>query len=145
MTFKREGTDGKKWELTRFATDNNYRCVGLGGKMFNYFVEKYSPEEVKSFADRRWTVNYERNLYVNLGFKFVCFTGPDYKYYYTKDNKPIRFHKFGFRKKILLRKYPERLNKNMTETEMAKALGYDRIWDCGLIRYVWTKNEKSRD
>jgi len=27
----------------------------------------------------------------------------------------------------------------MTETEMAKALGYDRIWDCGLIKYVWKK------
>ena len=25
----------------------------------------------------------------------------------------------------------------MTETEMAKALGYDRIWDCGLFKYVW--------
>jgi hypothetical protein len=25
----------------------------------------------------------------------------------------------------------------MTETEMVKELGYDRIWDCGLIKYVW--------
>ena len=25
----------------------------------------------------------------------------------------------------------------MTETEMAKELGYDRIWDCGLIKYVY--------
>ena len=32
------------------------------------------------------------------------------------------------------------LTENMTETEMAKELGYDRIWDCGLIKYVWTKN-----
>ena len=30
----------------------------------------------------------------------------------------------------------------MTETEMAKELGYDRIWDCGLIKYVW---ERKRD
>ena len=139
MTFKRVNADDKKWELTRFATDNNYRCIGLGGKMFNYFVGKYSPEEVKSFADRRWTVNYGKNLYVNLGFRFVCFTDPDYKYYYTKDNKPTRFHKFGFRKKLLLRRFPDKLNENMTETEMARALGYDRIWDCGLIKYVWTK------
>ena len=29
----------------------------------------------------------------------------------------------------------------MTETEMAKELGYDRIWDCGLIKYVWKKEE----
>lgn len=29
----------------------------------------------------------------------------------------------------------------MTETEMAKELGYDRIWDCGLIKYVYTKTD----
>lgn len=29
----------------------------------------------------------------------------------------------------------------MTETEMVKKLGYDRIWDCGLIKYVWEKPE----
>lgn len=29
----------------------------------------------------------------------------------------------------------------MTETEMARELGYDRIWDCGLIKYVWKRNE----
>ena len=27
----------------------------------------------------------------------------------------------------------------MTELEMARALGYDRIWDCGLFKYVWEK------
>ena len=32
----------------------------------------------------------------------------------------------------------------MTETEMAKELGYDRIWDCGLFKFVW-KKEKSED
>jgi len=25
----------------------------------------------------------------------------------------------------------------MTELEMARELGYDRIWDCGLIKYVY--------
>ena len=29
----------------------------------------------------------------------------------------------------------------MTETEMVKELGYDRIWDCGLIKYVWKREE----
>ena len=26
---------------------------------------------------------------------------------------------------------------NMTENEMRKALGLKKIWDCGLIKYVW--------
>ena len=31
----------------------------------------------------------------------------------------------------------------MTELEMTKALGYDRIWDCGLFKYVWRKETPS--
>ena len=29
----------------------------------------------------------------------------------------------------------------MTELEMMKELGYDRIWDCGLIKYVYKKED----
>ena len=96
--------------------------------------------KIKSFADRRWTINEENNLYKQLGFKFVSYTNPDYKYYNTNVDKYKRWHKFGFRKQILLKKYPDKLDKNMTDKEMVKALGYDRIWDCGLIKYVWSKN-----
>ena len=28
-------------------------------------------------------------------------------------------------------------------TEMAKTLGYSKIWDCGLLKYVWTRKEDS--
>ena len=27
----------------------------------------------------------------------------------------------------------------MTEIEMVQSLGYDRIWNCGLFKYVWHK------
>lgn len=135
MTFKTENNG--KWELTRFASDYNYICCGVGGKLFKYFIREYNPNSVKSFADRRWTVDEENNLYIQLGFKFDGYIPPDYKYYNVNVNKYKRFHKFGFRKKTLLKKYPDKLNPEMTETEMVKELGYDRIWDCGLIKYVW--------
>lgn len=137
MSFKTENNG--KWELTRFASDYNYICCGVGGKLFTQFIKDYQPEIVKSFADRRWTIDEENNLYLKLGFKFDGYTKPDYKYYNPKVNKYKRFHKFGFRKKTLLKKYPDKLNPNMTETEMIKELGYDRIWDCGLIKYIWNK------
>lgn len=137
MSFKTENNG--KWELTRFASNYNYICCGVGGKLFTQFIKDYQPEIVKSFADRRWTIDEENNLYLKLGFKFDGYTKPDYKYYNSKVNKYKRFHKFGFRKKTLLKKYPDKLNPNMTETEMVKELGYDRIWDCGLIKYVWKK------
>ena len=141
MSFLISKKEGAEWELTRFASNYNYICCGVGGKLFKHFIKECNPNSVKSFADRRWTVDEENNVYIQLGFKFDGYIPPDYKYYNAKIDKYKRFHKFGFRKQILLKKYPDILNENMTETEMAKELGYDRIWDCGLIRYVW-KNEQ---
>ena len=97
MTFKTENNG--KWELTRFASDYNYICCGVGGKLFKYFIREYNPSSVKSFADRRWTVDEENNLYIQLGFKFDGYIPPDYKYYNVNVDKYKRFHKFGFRKK----------------------------------------------
>lgn len=133
MTFIEE--EKNMWNLNRFATDINYNVIGAGGKLFNYFTKNYSFNEIKSFADRRWTINPNNNLYTKLGFKFDKFTKADYTYYNPKVEKYKRFHKFGFRKQTLHRKY--NLPLSMTETEMIKKLGYDRIWDCGLIKYVY--------
>ena len=127
-----------KWNLTRFATNYNYVCQGVGGKLFSYFIKNYNPEEVKSFADRRWTINPDNNLYTKLGFKLEKTLKPDYRYYNEHIDKYIRWHKFGFRKHILSKKYGFPIT--MTESEMAKELGYDRIWDCGLFKYVWKPN-----
>ena len=135
MSFKRGYRGGDKWELTRFASDIGLVCQGVGGKLFKHFVRKYSPTEIKSFADRRWTVNEDDNLYTKIGFRLDGYTKPDYKYYGPKLDRYRRFHKFGFRKQILHRKYGFPLE--MTETEMTSRLGLKKIWDCGLIRYVW--------
>lgn len=135
MTFKQEH-DKKKWELTRFASNYNYICQGVGGKLFKYFIRKYNPDEIKSFADRRWTIDEENNIYLQLGFKFDSYTLPDYKYFKTSDGI-IRQHKFGFRKERLHKKYG--LPMTMTEKEMTKKLGYTKIYDCGLIKYIWIK------
>lgn len=137
MSFKKTG---EQWELTRFATKTGVLSCGLGGKLFSAFIRKYSPHTVKTFADRRWTVDKENNLYTKLGFSFVGYTKPEYRYYRPGDG-PVRQHKFGFRKEILHRKHG--LPLSMTETEMTSALGYVKIYDCGLMKYVWTKKEDS--
>lgn len=126
--------------LTRFATDYNFICQGVGGKLFNYFVKKYQPKTIKSFADRRWTCNTNDNIYTRLNFCFDGFVKPDYHYYNPKISRLERIHKFNLRKQKLHKKYGFPLE--MTETEMVKQLGYDRIWDCGLIRYVWKDDKK---
>ena len=127
------------WNLTRFASLNGYICQGVASKMFKHFIRNYDPRYVRSFADRRWTVDSRCNLYTKLGFELDETLKPEYRYYNPQVDKYKRFHKFGFRKSILHNKYG--LPMHMTETEMATALGYVRIWDCGLFKYVWRKEE----
>lgn len=97
MTFVK--SKDSEWELNRFASNINYICQGVGGKLFSYFIKNYSPEIVKSFADRRWTTNKKENLYTKLGFTLECTLKPDYRYVIDGDYK--RVHKFNFRKEIL--------------------------------------------
>lgn len=131
MTFLEE-KDGH-WNLTRYASDNDKRCIGLAGKLFKAFLSAYNPIYVKSFADRRWTLSKENNLYIRLGFELGEELKPDYRYV----NGQRREHKFGYRKNILHKKYG--LPLEMSEYEMTQQLGFYRIYDCGLLRYEWRK------
>ncbi len=128
------------WNLTRFASKQNYVMQGVAGKIFSYFIKKYNPLYVKSFADRRWTIDSTNNLYTKLGFSLDETLKPEYRYYNQKVDRYKRFHKFGFRKQTLHNKYG--LPMYMTESEMAEKLGYTKIWDCGLFKYVWTNPEQ---
>jgi hypothetical protein len=131
MTFK--NITIKDFELTRFATNYNYIIPGIASKLLKYFIRHYQPKKIINFADRRWTIKKDDNLYTKLNFKLIEVTRPDYKYYNTKIHRYKRYHKFQFRRKNLIKKYD--INPNLTEKEMMKELGYDRIWDCGLFKY----------
>ena len=136
MSFKNGNIKQSGWELTRFATNSNYRCHCLGSKIFTNFIRKYNIKEIISFADRRWTIDINNNLYTNLGFTVANIGRPDYRYYNEKVERYKRVHKMYMNKTKLIKKYG--FDKSMTELEMARELGYDRIWDCGLIKYVYT-------
>ena len=128
MTFKQEKPN--EWNLTRFATNTDYRLPGLASKLFKQFVKDCNPIEVKTFLDRRWS-HGNINVYDRMGFRLTETLPPDYRYVV----KNQRLHKFSFRKQILHKKYG--LPLTMTEREMTEQLGFYRIWDCGLYKYVW--------
>lgn len=121
------------WILNRFATDNKYICQGIGGKLFKYFVKNYNPISVKSFADKRWTLD-KNNLYTKLGFELTEELKPDYQYI-NKDNPQKRIHKFNLRKKTLHNHYNFPID--MSEKEMVEKLNLVKIWNCGLYKYEW--------
>ena len=135
MSFIKQPND--KWILNRFATNINKNVIGVGGKLFNWFIKEYKPTEVKSFADRRWTSTIKENLYDKLGFTKDSILRPDYKYVF--ENSIKRFHKFNFRKQNIIKKYG--FEENLTESEMVKKINAKKIWDCGLIKYIWRKKE----
>lgn len=113
-----------KWELSRFAT--SMHVVGGASKLLKYFITNYNPTKIISYADRRWSVG---NLYKQLGFTDTRYSAPSY--WYTKDYRE-RLYRYNFRKSVLLKLGAD---PNKTEWEIMQELGYDRIWDCGTIRY----------
>lgn len=137
MTFVK-WKDGE-YELNRFATDYNYICQGVGGKLFKAFVKENNPDYVKSFADRRWSSEVTGNIYEKIGFEKEEEEEPDYCYL-SLIKPDERIHKFNMRKQTLSKKYD--LPMEMTENEMAKELGYTKIWNCGLIKYCWKKEKQ---
>lgn len=118
----------KSWELNRFCSIPNTQIVGGASKMFSYFVKNYSPTEIISFADRRWS--NQSSVYAQLGFKFVHNTPPNYWYFMPNENK--RIHRYSLRK-------PK--NSDLKEAELRKSQGWNKIWDSGSIKYSWKKGD----
>ena len=125
--------ENNEWSMVRFASDINYIVQGVCSKFITYFSKHYDFSLVKTFLDRRWENNADDNVYTKSGFIKTGISKPDYHY---TNGHGKRLHKFGFRKQKLHKKYG--LPLTMTESEMTKELGYYKIWDCGLIKYVYT-------
>jgi len=138
MSFngKRNMTKNKngEYELSRYVTKQNYIIRGLASKFIKFFIKEYSPNSIISFADRRWTIDPNNNLYTNLGFKLTTIVKPTYYYYNSKVERYKRYHKFSFGKNNLKKRYPN-LDLSKTEKELTEELGFDKIWDCGLFKY----------
>jgi predicted metal-binding transcription factor (methanogenesis marker protein 9) len=122
------------YELKRFVVDNDYNIPGIFSKILKKFIDLYAPGEIISFADKRWTINNE-NLYSKSGFKLIDTLKPDYTYYNSKVSRYKRFHKFSFGKKTLKKKFPDLYSDDKTEWQIMQEAGYDRIWDCGKLKY----------
>jgi len=63
------------WELIRFCTIGNFNIVGIAGKLLKHFETNYKPQEIISYADRRWS---QGNMYYKLGFKLKQISKPNY-------------------------------------------------------------------
>lgn len=144
MTFgKKRKSLGKinnndnEYELVRFSNKKYTNVVGGFSKMLKYFLNKYNPTKIETFADIRWSgINYSKTVYHKNGFKFIGKTPPNY-WYIKNDKYSNRYHRFGFRKDVLIK---DGYDENLTEWEIMKIKGYDRIWDCGSLKFEFINN-----
>lgn len=116
------------WELSRFATHESYSIVGIASKLLAHFKKSVSWTYIYSFADLRWSIG---ELYERLNFVEEAKNKPEYYYYI--DGK--LHHRWGFRRHALAEKYPDKFNSEKTEYENMLAMGYDRVWDAGILKY----------
>jgi len=124
---KKEGV----YELLRFCNKLNTNVVGGASKLYKYFESNYDYEEVISYADRRWS---QGDLYVALNFEKVSESKPNY--FYVKGD--VREARFKYRKDILV---SQGHDKEKTEKQIMKEMGYNRIYDCGALKFKKTKNQ----
>ena len=121
-----------EYELIRYASS---KCViGGASKLFSYFIKKYNPSNVISYADRRWSTTLNNTIYNILNFKMVSISPPSH--WYFRPGYPIRYHSSGCRKHIV----GDKVNiviPLLTEWENMQLNGWDRIWDCGHLKYEW--------
>ena len=131
MSFDKTRTDGI--ELTRYATS----AIIRGGftKLLSYFKKTYGHLYVciTSFADKRYSVG---KVYINNGFDHVYDTQPTYQYVQGTH----RLHKSNFRKSRLKVLLGEKYDDTLTERDMTTMLNLNRIYDCGLMKFVLKLN-----
>lgn len=115
------------YELLRFCNKKGLSIVGGASRLFKYFIKKYNPHYILSYADYRWS---EGNLYKNLNFELVDNTIPNYFYIIDYERK----NRFNFRKDLLVSKGHD-INK--TEIQIMHEQSFYRIWDLGSLKFVY--------
>lgn len=123
----------REWQLVRYCTATDTQVLGGFQRLLKAFIEDHKPEKIVTFSDRRWSVG---DTYLRNGFILDAEIKPSYWYFIRKDDTE-RLHKSGFRKEKIEKKLGP-LFPGETEWEAMQRFGYDRIWDCGLRRWVLT-------
>jgi hypothetical protein len=135
MTFGKRKITGSvpKLELMRFCNKINTRVIGGASKLLKHFIRTYEPEEIISYADRRYS---DGTFYEKLGFTLEHVSSPNYWYFRNNDTLKL-FHRSKFMKHKLIN-ILEDYDETKTEWENMVANNYNRIWDCGNFVYKLT-------
>jgi len=121
-------------ELVRYASRLGTSCRGGLGRCLKHAVMRDREEgrpvnEIVTFSDHCVS---DGGVYSQLGFHDVCEIGPDYKYVVGK----TRVHKFLYRISRFRNDPDLEYRQGMSEAELARLNGLDRIYDAGKTKWV---------
>lgn len=120
------------YEVVRFCDKINYEVIGGFTKLVNHFIDLHNPLKIESFVDiRLFGVDKTNTIFNENNFNFINTIPPNY-WYINTEKYLHRYHRIKFKKNLLVR---EGYDEKMTEWEIMKLKGYDRIWDCGLLKF----------
>lgn len=125
------------WELIRFASVTDKLVIGGFSKLLKYFIEKYKPKAITTFADLRYSF---ANLYNKNGFTFDHMTEPNY-WYYKDGDASKRWHRFNFRKQELPKKL-KTFDPALTEKQNCFLNGFFPVQDAGNVLLTMDFREK---
>lgn len=108
------------WEMNQFALVPNNNKSDIFVKLFEKFINDNNIKTCQINIDRKWKQIQENTLNV-LGFKLKNILPP--KSFLIKGQK-------RFNEKLI----------NIESNQTYKDLGYNKIWDCGTLEYIWGKN-----
>ena len=116
--------------LERFVNKCNTLVHGAFSKLLKAFNLNY----IYTFADIRY---FTGDVYKKNGFKYCYNVIPRYWYY---NNRLNIYHRRTFQRKNIQHKYEKGeltyFDPDKTEYENMLYNGYDRIWDCGKIKFI---------
>jgi transposase-like protein len=123
-----------EWECLRMTNKENISVIGGSSKLFSTFKRWFDPNSMVTFADLRFG---DGLVYTKCGFEQEKISGANY-WYFHKYRPTEVYSRVSFQK----HKLKEKLNtfhSDLTEYENMLLNGWDRIWDCGNMKYVWKK------
>jgi len=118
------------YELVRYATKRNTSVIGGFSKLLSYFVKNFSPKNILSYADRRYSTG---GVYDKCGFTQLKTSKPNY-FYIEKDltrSSRVKYQKHK------LSQILDIFDPILTEWQNMQLNDYDRIWDCGNLVFLY--------
>ena len=132
MTFgKPRFNHNYQYELLRFCCKKFTSIPGAAGKLFSAFIRDYHPDNIISYANRRFSSG---DIYRVLNFKLSGETKPNY--WYCKNMK--RISRYVAQKHKLPALLGDAFNPELSEKENMANNGFYKIYDCGNFVFIWS-------